>query len=251
MEKWTIDSVDLNVANLENMTDFYTRQIGLKILNQTADMVELGADTVLLRLYRLQNPKPVKMSGLYHFALLVPERKVLAEIFVTFYHKGLLDGASDHGYSEALYLNDPEGNGIEIYCDKPQKQWDIRENGQIEGVTEQIDVQGLTALASEPFEVFPDGTKMGHVHLMVRDLQKTQSFYNDLGFDLKSDYGSQAKFFAKGLYHHHVGANTWHGLLPERQEDQMGVRMIHLNLNVDQAYETVDPSGIKLSIKPN
>ena len=248
MNSWTIQIVELNVSDLELMKQFYTQNIGLKVLHETSDKVILGVDTPLLSLYKIDSKTRSNTADLYHFALLVPTQQVLGEILLALYQKGLLSGASDHGYSEALYLNDPEGNGIEIYCDKNIDQWDIKDDGRIVGVTEEIDAQHLLSLAKEPFTSQPEGTKMGHVHLMVHDLKETQAFYEDLGFDLKLDYGGRAKFFARGLYHHHLGANTWHGQLPVRSENQLGVRSVHLHIKEAQPQTLTDPSGIILKI---
>lgn len=250
MEKWAIEQVDLNVKDITTMRDFYRDEIGLNVIEEQDDVVVLGVDTPLIRLFKLENGLVNNAAGLYHLALLVPTQKVLGEILIALYQKGLLSGASDHGYSEALYLNDPEGNGIEIYWDKPSEEWDVKEDGKIDGITIEIDAQNLLKLATEPFTKMPQGTKMGHVHFKVNDLKETQAFYNDLGFDLKADYSTQAKFFAHGFYHHHIGANTWHGRLATRQDNQYGLRGVTFNLPVEQALQLVDPNGINITVNP-
>ncbi|EDP69385.1 glyoxalase family protein [Carnobacterium sp. AT7] len=229
-EKTIIGKVVLNVENMANMKNFYTTVIGLDVKNENEQLLQLGAvddEQVLLELQPVApaGEKP-KATGLYHLAFLLPTRKDLGEIL---YHilvsKYPLTGASDHGYSEALYLDDPEGNGIEIYVDKPKSMWDIREDGQIAGVTEQMDAEGVIAEAKQEFQGMPKGTYMGHVHLFVAELEETENFYKDvLGFDLKFKFGPHAKFFAAGEYHHQIGANVWAGKnIPPAQKGLRGL----------------------------
>lgn len=249
-----IDSVDLVVIDRDALVDFYVQHLGFNILKQNEQCIELGVDTPLVRLF-LQEPVKdneefsVESTGLYHFAIKVPTRQDLGEILISLHQKGILGGASNHGYSEALYLADPLGNGIEIYCDRPIEEWDIREDGEIVGFTDQIEAQGLVDLAQKPFVSLPSGTVMGHVHLLVHDLQETEKFYTDLGLRLVSNFGTQAKFFAKGMYHHHIGTNTWYGKLPIRKENQLGVKAIRLKLDDHTPKTIVDPNGITLIIQ--
>jgi catechol 2,3-dioxygenase len=212
-----IGRVALKVANLEKMTRFYQEVIGLQVLEQSAIQSTLGVDnTVLLELHKVQEPLPLTpKTGLYHVAFLLPTRKDLGNAlrhYLTI--EAPLIGASDHGYSEAIYLNDPEGNGIEVYRDKPQSEWDIRTDGEIVGVT--LDGAG---------DGFPAGTTVGHVHLKVADLMQTEKFYTEvLGLSLKNNFGNQAKFFAAGDYHHHIGSNIWLGKkIPAMSEQDLGL----------------------------
>lgn len=229
-EKTIIGKVVLNVENMDNMKNFYTSIIGLEIKKETEQMLQLGAfgdKEVLLELQPVapSGEKP-SATGMYHMAFLLPTRKDLGEML---YHllvsKYQLTGASDHGYSEALYLDDPEGNGIEIYADKPKSMWDIREDGQIAGVTEPMDAEGVIGEAKQEFQGMPKGSYMGHVHLFVAELEETETFYkNILGFDLKFKFGPQAKFFAAGEYHHQIGTNVWAGRnIPAAQEGLRGL----------------------------
>jgi catechol 2,3-dioxygenase len=123
-----------------------------------------------------------------------------------------LQGAADHLVSEALYLADPEGNGIELYRDRPREEW-IRDAGGVRMATDPLDVEALLAeggAASEPWAGLPEGTRMGHIHLRVAEIPATERFYRDvLGFDLTARYGDSASFFSAGGYHHHIAANTW------------------------------------------
>lgn len=254
MEKVVISKVELNVSNLEMMSEFYQDVIGLKVHSSNDKVVSLGSDRVLIDLVKSDSAHRIDSLGLYHLALLVPSEKDLGETLIHLLKIGAnLSGGADHGYSQALYLNDPEGNGIEIYADRPRNEWIIHEDGEIEGYTEELDVNSLLKDTKQEFNGIMDGTIMGHVHLKVKDLNETQQFYEDLGFSLKSDFGNQAKFFAIGMYHHHIGTNTWHGNhLPKLSENQLGLRKIHLNLEhkekEPQQFEVLDPNGIPLRI---
>ena len=159
--------------------------------------------------------------GLYHLAILLPTRKALADVL-----KHLTDlqiplvGGADHGYSEALYLEDLEGNGIELYRDKPVSTWDIREDGRIIGVTEALAAQDIYELGErvEPF-ILAEGTRMGHIHLFVKDSRKSSQFYQKvLGLEDKFSVPS-ASWIAAGDYHHHLAVNEWggKGLAPRKQ----------------------------------
>ena len=227
---WELGKVVLRVNDLEKMTTFYQEAIGLDILEKQAHATVLGVKSDNAPLVELvEIPKAssrTRTAGLFHLAILLPTRGDLGEML---YHlvtnKYDLGGASDHGYSEALYLNDPEGNGIEIYRDKPMEEWDIRPDGKIEGITIAMDTEGVVQSMEKLFAGIPSGTKMGHVHLTVHDLESTQEFYvNVLGIELKSDFFGQAKFFASGNYHHHIGSNVWGGRnLPAPVETQTGL----------------------------
>ncbi|WP_088072369.1 VOC family protein [Gottfriedia luciferensis] len=209
-------TVELKVASLERSLAFYQEVIGLKILDQSATNASLTADGVnaLLKLEQPENitPRNERNTGLYHFALLVPTRKdlgiVLKHLIET---RNPLQGGSDHLVSEAIYLADPDMNGIEIYVDRPSEDWQWN-NEYVVMDSRRLDVEGLLALAeNEVFTGLPKGTIMGHIHLQVSDLNSTEKFYCEgLGFDVVTKYGSQALFISTGRYHHHIGLNTWH-----------------------------------------
>ena len=213
----------LNVKDLASQTAFYQQIIGLEILSQTETEVVLGlGGTALVHLIQAQESGEVrKHYGLYHLAILLPTRKALADIL-----KHLTDlqiplvGGADHGYSEALYLEDLEGNGIELYRDKPVSTWDIREDGRIIGVTEALAAQDVYELGErvEPF-ILAEGTRMGHIHLSVKDSRKSSQFYQKvLGLEDKFSVSS-ASWIAAGDYHHHLAVNEWggKGLAPRKQ----------------------------------
>jgi len=243
---WDLGKVALKVNDLEKMTKFYQEAIGLDLLEQKDNTAILGVaadNTPLVELVQLGAPSNRKRTtGLFHLAILLPTRADLGSIL---YHlltkKYDIDGASDHGYSEAIYLHDPEDNGIEIYRDKDQSEWDIRPDGKIEGVTEAMDADGVIGAMTKIYDGIPAGSIMGHVHLTVHDLAETQQFYeNVLGIALKSDFFGQAKFFAAGNYHHHIGSNMWAGKhLPSAEENQPGLAYFTWVVADDAAYEAL------------
>ena len=217
--------VALNVKDLESQTAFYHQLLGWEILNQSENQVLLGAGgKPLVRLIKtddISNPK--QSYGLYHMALLLPTREDLANVF-----KHLLDlkiplvGGADHGYSEAIYLEDLEGNGIELCRDKPEAEWDVREDGRIIGVTEELSAQAIYELGKEldPF-VIAEGTRMGHVHLSVKNSREASTFYQDsLGLEDKFTI-PHASWIASGDYHHHLAVNEWGGKNLVRREHGM------------------------------
>ena len=217
--------VALNVRDIENQTAFYHQLLGLEILNQSEKEVLLGAGgKPLVKLIQTENTGNPKQSyGLYHMALLLPTREDLANVF-----KRLLDlkiplvGGADHGYSESIYLEDLEGNGIELYRDKPVTVWDIREDGRIIGVTEELSAQDIYELGQEiePFAI-ASGTRMGHVHLSVKNSLEASSFYQEsLGLEDKFTI-PHASWIASGDYHHHLAVNEWGGKNLARREHGM------------------------------
>ena len=216
--------VVLNVKDLASQTAFYQQIIGLEILSQTETEAILGVDgKVLVQLIQTQESGEVREHyGLYHLAILLPTRKALADVL-----KHLSDlriplvGGADHGYSEALYLEDLEGNGIELYRDKPVSSWDIREDGRIIGVTEALAAQDIYELGEkvDPF-LLAEGTRMGHIHLSVKDSRAASQFYQKvLGLEDKFSVPS-ASWIAAGDYHHHLAVNEWGGknLAPRKQD---------------------------------
>lgn len=207
--------VHLTVADLGRSVEYYEAQVGLRALDHSDARVSLGtAERELLVLVEEPGARPSDgYTGLYHFALLVPER---AELAAWLAHAArdrvALTGLSDHFVSEALYLRDPDGHGIEIYWDRPRETWE----GQVAErmTTVPLDVDSLLAEVAgdgeAPFEGLPAGTTMGHVHLKVASIPETVAFYRDLlGFGLMAELGPYAAFLSAGGYHHHLGANTW------------------------------------------
>jgi catechol 2,3-dioxygenase len=207
--------VHLSVSDLERSLAYYRSAIGLEALDRENGRASVGAGTrELLVLVEQPGARPAHgYTGLYHFALLVPERPDLARWLAHAARDRVqLVGLSDHFVSEAIYLSDPDGHGIEIYCDRPRDVWTGKVDARM--TTLPLDVQSLLGELddpdTEPFDGLPAGTVMGHVHLKVASIPETIAFYRDvLGFGLMAQLGPQAAFLAAGGYHHHVGANTW------------------------------------------
>lgn len=205
--------VELTVSDLDRSLDYYRQAIGLGVREQDDGRASLGGDSELLVLHEVPGAQPApRNTGLFHFALLVPERRALASWLAHAIREQVpMTGVSDHFVSEALYLRDPDAHGIEIYADRPRELWE----GQVGRMTtEPLDLENLLGELDDPeqeaFDGLPRGTVMGHVHLQVAEIPETLRFYRDvLGFDEMASYGSQATFLAAGGYHHHVGANTW------------------------------------------
>lgn len=223
-----LGEVALYVADLARQKDFYQRVLGLELLEEQDGQVALGRDgQVLVRLLATSDRQSVKSAyGLYHLALLLPSLQALADILKHLSeNKVPMVGGADHGYSEAIYLEDPEGNGIELYRDKPQADWDIREDGRIIGVTEALAAQEIYELGQEvqPFSI-AEGTRMGHVHLSVKNSRVASHFYQKLlGLEDKFSVPS-ASWLASGNYHHHLAVNEWGGShLNHRQPKQQGL----------------------------
>ena len=211
----SLGAVHLTVSDLERSKSYYRAAIGLELLEDDGERASLGVGgRELLVLVEQPGARPsAGYSGLYHFALLVPERADLARWLAHAARDRVpLVGLSDHFVSEALYLSDPDGHGIEIYWDRPREQWE----GQVAArmTTLPLDVQSLLAEladpASEEFDGLPPGLVVGHIHLKVAAVDETIAFYRDvLGFGLMAQLGRQAAFLSAGGYHHHIGANTW------------------------------------------
>jgi catechol 2,3-dioxygenase len=226
-----VGPVELTVRDLDRSLDYYTQEIGLERLpGDDAGPVHLGAAGFPL-LSLVENPAARTVrgtTGLFHFALLIPTRRDLGVVLSRLAATGTrLSGAADHGVSEALYLSDPEGNGIEIYRDRPREDWP-REGGKLAMFTEALDLEALLdEVAGEPSRPnLPAGTIMGHVHLHVRNLAEAERFYvGVLGFEEMQRYGPSALFVSAGGYHHRLGLNTWQGEgAPAPPPDATGLR---------------------------
>lgn len=225
-----INRVELRVEDLQRSLMFYQKIIGFQVLEQTEAKVLLTADgkTALLSIEQSASviPKQSRTTGLYHYALLLPNRYELGKVLRHLLQVGYpLQGGSDHLVSEALYLADPDGNGIEIYTDRPASAWEWR-NGEVVMATEAMDAEGLLAEGKgDAWEGLPSETLMGHIHLHVAEFEKIKEFYcHGLGFEVVCRYGNQALFISTGGYHHHIGLNTWQGVgAPKPLENSVGL----------------------------
>ena len=233
--------VHLTVADLARSLTFYQERIGLQLHEQRGETAVLGAGgDDLLRLTEVAGARSASgHSGLYHFALLLPSRADLSATVGRLLRLSTpLTGAADHLVSEALYLNDPDGNGIELYRDRPRSEW-RHVDGRIQMDTLPLDLDGLLRAAGPRTgaELLPPATVMGHVHLHVADLASAIAFYRDvIGFDLQMRYGSAAAFLSAGGYHHHLGINTWAGVgAPPAPADATGLRYWQIRLPDEDA----------------
>ncbi len=231
-----VASVSLRVRDAASVARLYEDAVGLRRLPANGGgRVALGADDELPLLVLVEAPgappAPPRAAGLFHTAIRFSSRAALADVLRRVAEAGFrLTGASDHGVSEALYLDDPEGNGVELYWDRPRDAWPTRPDGGIDMYTAPLDVRELLTQA-EGGEADP-GADIGHAHLKVTDLPRSVAFWRDaLGLDLKAMYGDQAAFLAAGDSHHHVGANVWHsGGGPPAPEDALGLERVTLAL---------------------
>ena len=218
-----IGAVALRARDLSRLTDFYAQAIGLQVIDRDSQGARLGAGGVtLLELEAAPDalPDDPRTAGLYHTAFLQPTRGDLARWLVhAARHRVPLSGASDHLVSEAIYLDDPEGNGIEVYRDRLPSEWHWT-GDRIQMATERLDLDNLAADAGNAsYQGAPEALRIGHIHLRVGDLAKTQGFYCDtVGLNPTSGRHG-ALFMSSGRYHHHVGSNIWHSAGAGRRDD--------------------------------
>jgi catechol 2,3-dioxygenase len=234
-----IGAVSLRVRDLSGLTAFYRDAIGLSVFSQSADEAVLGAGgEPLVRLQAGAQP-PSSAAGLFHMAILLPSRRDLGTWLRHAAEAGVpLEGASNHLVSEALYLSDPEGNGIEVYRDRSRAEWPRLDGGRIAMATERLDLDALLREAGGgDYAGMPDGTVMGHIHLRVGDVAQAEAFYRDaLGFDVMVHYPG-ASFLATGGYHHHIAANVWHSRgADRRREGAAGLASFELVARDEEAY---------------
>jgi len=232
--------VCLRVNDLELMLSFYEKECGLKVIQRDGNFTALACGQSKEPLLILDHDEkalrpPADAAGLYHYALLVPDRKSLAAAYLSLGNNGIVfDGYADHNVSEALYLSDPESNGIEIYADRPRSNWQFDE-GEVQMATQPLDLESLIKeLPKEDKDKLTglvEGTRVGHVHLKVTELQTSIIFYrNLLGLELTRYLGSAA-FLSVGGYHHHIGMNTWESLGgPRAQKSWLGLEYFVLKI---------------------
>jgi catechol 2,3-dioxygenase len=238
----------LRVANLERSLQFYRDLLGFHAIDREDATVRLSPTgqrppEIILTGYPGAQPKPPRTTGLYHIAIRLPDRLALARTL----HRLLesdwpLQGAADHLVSEAIYLPDPDGNGLELYTDRPRERW-VWDGDQVAMATEALDVAGLLVEANRggPWTGIDPATDIGHVHLHVSDLARAEAFYSDLlGFDVTQRTYPGALFVAAGGYHHHLGLNTWagHGA-PPPPPDAAGLVAFGICLPDQETWQTV------------
>lgn len=213
-----IDRVDLRVRDIDASLAFYRSVVGLEVADRSGRYAALSAPggSILLTLDSEGVSAPAERSatGLFHVAIRFPTRPSLGDALARLAAAGIEIGAGDHLVSEALYIDDPDGNGVELYRDRPEDQWPEPQGDMIVPMaTLPVDLEGVlgegrgTGAVDQPAA---EGTDIGHVHLQVSDVGETTRFYTEvLGLDLIARMGGQAGFFSSNGYHHHVGANTW------------------------------------------
>jgi catechol 2,3-dioxygenase len=244
----SVGAVHLTVADLPRSVDYYREAIGLRVLATDRGRASLGAGTTeLLVLEERPGARPADgYSGLFHFAVRVPQRADLARWLAhAARDRVALTGVSDHYVSEALYLRDPDHHGIEIYADRPRVVWEGQVRERI--TTMPLDTGDLLGElddpATEPFEGLADGSVMGHVHLRVAELDATIAFYRDVvGFGLMATLGRQAAFLSAGGYHHHLGANIWESAGAPTAPDDTAT-LTHYNVVLPSAVERDEVLG--------
>ncbi len=264
----------LRVRDLESLEGFYATLLGLRVTERRDDRVRLAPAGARFALDLLWDPgapvRPRPSLGLYHFALLLPDRSSLAGVLRRLLERRYaFEGASDHGVSEALYLHDPEGNGIELYRDRPREAWPLAQ-GQVAMISAPLDIDHLLEDAPAASPLHPE-TRLGHIHLHVADLRDGERFYaHTLGLAVTQRTYPGALFLAAGGYHHHVGLNTWAqgrrapdratGLVRYAWEVPTGsMRLLEAHLRAESASYAVtdgtlvltDPVGIQVDIGEN
>jgi catechol 2,3-dioxygenase len=289
-----IGCISLNVSDIQKSLEFYHSKLGFSKIQQSVSRVLLSSkDTSSSHILELvqagqtvSNPVTPRRAGLYHFAILLPERKNLADVLLYLsdnQDEAQFDGLADHQVSEAIYIRDPDFNGIEIYRDRPQSEW--KWNGknnksQLEMATLPLNTKDLLKESTgKGWTGMPSGTVIGHVHLHVSNLSKAMKFYHDiLGLNLTTTYPG-AYFFAAGNYHHHIATNTWLGtsnLLPASPEsiglNHFGIELPNMeqfdrmvkhiarynNVTTAQSINSLsnpilikDPDGIRIEVYTN
>lgn len=256
----SVSRVGLKARNADALAAYYRTIVGLQELGRDGETITLGAANrplLVIESDPAAKPDDPRSAGLFHTAFLLPSRADLGRwINHAVAEKILIEGASDHLVSEALYLTDPEGNGIEIYVDRPRQDW--KWNGsQVAMATERMDVPGV--IGSVPagdagWQGAPENTVVGHVHLRVGDPNEAEDWWHDnFSFDTAAKYGSQAVFLSSGGYHHHIGANTWHsaGAGP-RDPGCTGLSWVEMrSANVASASSHEDPWGTVICTVPD
>ena len=244
---WPLGSVELKVLDLEREVDFYER-FGLTRIDDGGGTAMLGADGgPLLRLRALPDgrERPRHTAGLFHFAILLPREEELGGFLRRVLDERLpLTGTADHFVSQALYFDDPEGNGIEVYADRPRSEWQFP-NGHLNIGTDHLDFERLLRIADKPEKRFSSGTVLGHMHLNVSDLDSSQAFYEAMGMELMAEAGRVMRFMSWDGYHHHLGINLLEGRAAAPVDAGVrGLQSFEVR-RLDRAQ--TDPNGIQVT----
>jgi len=247
----SIATVGLRAKDAASLADYYREVVGLRELSRDGETVTLGAGSrplLVIEGDKALNPDDPRSAGLFHTAFLLPGRADLGRWINYAVEKQIpVEGASDHLVSEALYLTDPEGNGIEIYADRAPSEW--KWNGdQVAMATNRMDIPGVRASveAGSTWQGVPENAIVGHVHLRVGDPRQAEDWWHrEMGFDTVANYGRDAVFLSTGGYHHHIGANAWQSRgAGQRDAGRTGLSWVELARRGPAAgTEKVDPWG--------
>jgi catechol 2,3-dioxygenase len=253
-----LTAIELRVPDLARSVDFYERQLGFVVTDRNETRAELatsahGTPILTLTENRTAAAPPRDSAGLFHAALLFPSRPALGAWFKFAAAHGVdFEGFSDHGVSEAIYLSDPDGNGLEFYADRPRESWPFAPNGEIAMTTRPLAMRSLLASAAAPTETPLDAAHWGHLHLRVTDLEQSEAFYSDkLGLEVMQRSYPGARFLAADDYHHHLGLNTWGNPRQHQPEAALGLAeatFVRAGISSDEAL--TDPDGIHLRMHP-
>ena len=246
-DDWPLGAAELKVLDLGREVAFY-ESFGLERLSGGNDHALLGVDgAAILKLTSLPGgrERPRHTAGLYHFAILLPDEGELGGFLRRALEERLpLTGTADHFVSQALYFDDPEGNGIEVYADRPRREWQYP-NGRLSIGIEDLDFERLLRMARKPTPKFSGDTVLGHMHLNVSDLDASQAFYESLGMELMAEAGHVMRFLSWNGYHHHLGINVLEGQGAAAVEaDVRGLRRFQVR-RIDAPL--VDPNGITVT----
>ena len=253
-----VGTVTLRASDLSRQRDFYERAIGLRARAAGAGVTELedAAGRTLIRLDSSaaagREPVTRPHTGLFHNAFRYPDRAALgAAVARTVEVAPVFEGASDHGVSDAVYFRDPEGNGVELYRDRPFAEWPAAGQGKVGMYTRPLDLAALLSEAEE--QELPAHCDIGHIHLQVSDVDSTAAFWTEaFGLDERQRFGPQAVFLAEGLYHHHLGANTWHSAGADpAPPDRPGLHAFELRLRsaerLDRTVARLEEAGVAIA----
>lgn len=248
--RWPLRSLGLKVLDLPAEVAYYQR-LGLRLMKSDAGHAVLGfEESPVLQLRRLEGgrPRPRRSAGLYHFALLLPDARRLGQFLWRCADLGIpLDGASDHLVSQALYLSDPEGNGIEVYADRPAEAWSWVED-DVRMAADPLDIEGLMRDGTGKLPGFPADSRLGHMHITSGDVDRSVDFYRELGMDRTAGFGP-FQFVSWEKYHHHLGINLLGGPGAERvTEDVAGLEHFEIARPDLEPGTLLDPDGIRIEL---
>ncbi|HVU24182.1 MAG TPA: VOC family protein [Opitutus sp.] len=255
MTSLRLDFIHLRVSDLARALDFYGDRLGFDVVHRDTAGATLavasGAPGLLTLTADPAAPRaPRHAAGLFHAALLLPSRAALGGWLRRAADRDVeFDGFSDHGVSEAIYLSDPDGNGLEFYADRPRERWPFAADGQVGMFTRPLAVPSLLAAAPAGSASPLAGARWGHLHLRVRDLERSGQFYRDtLGLVVTQSGYAGARFLAADGYHHHLGLNTWGGVGAPQPPGALGLASARFSTDAHAPAQLRDPDGIAIEV---